>query len=281
MSGQIQILTETARAKVNLTLHVGAVDADGYHSLQSLVMFADIGDELVLQTADQTGLSIEGPFAEGLLNQGENSILNAAYLCAPENPSQFKLIKNLPVASGLGGGTADAAAAVRLMDRVYGIDEKTPIHKLGADVSVCFLSQTCWMEGIGHQLTPLPEQGQLPAILINPHVHISTGAIFKQFDILGESTEFLKKRDGDTVLDIAKAGRNDLQNVAVRLAPIIQTVLDKIESQNGCQLARMSGSGATCFGIFATRLEAEQAAHALKEHHPDWWCVSTLLGEAK
>lgn len=280
-----QIFTELARAKINLTLHVGAAQAGGYHPLHSLVVFADIGDELTAKLADTFSLNIDGPFKDGLSSGVDNLIIKTARDNALYNGIHiklaYKLTKNLPISSGIGGGSADAGAAVRLLAI---LNNEPPLMndymlvESGADLPVCHLSQTCLMEGIGENLRPLPSLGQLPAILVNPGVGVSTGEIFKAFDSYGKSSGFQTTRG--TLLEMAKSGTNDLQDIAIKIAPVIQTVIDKIEMQNGCELARMSGSGATCFGAFASVEDARNAVKSIKKQHPNWWCVQTMLGDS-
>ena len=280
MSASNQTLTTLARAKINLTLHVGAAQNDGYHPLHSLVLFADIGDELSASAAREFSLKIDGPFANGLSSGPDNFVLKSANKLAKTKSNlgklAYKLTKNLPIASGIGGGSADAAAAVNLL--LSENDETTNVLlEIGADVPVCYLSRTCIMEGIGEELTPLPGLGQVAAILVNPGVAVSTGAIFQSFDKGGTSSEFALP--SGTLLEMARAGRNDLQDTAIGITPVIQTVLDEIEAQQNCQLARMSGSGATCFGLFETLEDAQNASAVIKSKYPDWWCVPTMLGD--
>ena len=264
------------RAKINLTLHVGAPFSSGrwigYHPVESLVVFADIGDEIQIETgADRHELSIEGPFAKGLSGEEDNLILRALKACkAP--PSRVELIKNLPVSAGLGGGSANAAAIVRQFGRdcVSAVD-------LGADVPVCTLSRTAMMEGIGERITSVSGLGRFPAVLVNPGQPVSTGAIFKAYD-LTDPPEVPERTDQEGgFLSRALSGRNDLEDIAVEIEPSIGEVLDELATLEGCRLARMSGSGATCFGLFDTMEQADKAAKALARLN--WWSVSTWLGD--
>lgn len=287
-----------------MTLHVGPRGGLGYgypeprtslpsgrlHPLNSLVVFADVGDELTARQADEFSLEIDGPFSADLSHDDSNLVLKAAKQASLFNgvfkEVAYSLTKNLPVSSGIGGGSADAAAAVRLLGLINeGTEDEMDylLLETGADVPVCYLSKTCIMQGVGENLTRLPTLGQLHAILVNPGVAVSTKQIFEIFDEgleVDQSVHLEQRTQGRTLLEITKSGRNDLQSAAISLAPIIQTVLDTIEGQTGCQLARMSGSGATCFGIFETRAEAELAAKMIAAEHTDWWCVPTVLGEA-
>lgn len=279
-----QIFTDLARAKINLTLHVGAVQADGYHPLRSLVVFADIGDELTAIPAEKFNLKIDGPFACGLGCENDNLILRAARRTYLQNgllkKSAYTLTKNLPISSGIGGGSADAAAAIRLLWKINGVGDAaldSQLAKIGADVPVCYRSQTCIMEGVGEKIIPLPGLGQLHAVLVNPGVGVSTGEIFKAFDTYGKSSDF--HETGKTLLEMEKPGTNDLQDIAIKTFPVIQAVIDEISVQNGCEFAQMSGSGATCFGVYASTKDAKNAENSIKEKHPNWWCVQAMLGD--
>ena len=273
---------EQARAKINLTLHVGRVIKDpsdpyyGYHPLDSLVVFADIGDELEIFDAEKTTLSIGGPFGMGLTAEGDNLILRALK-AANANPQSVTLEKHLPVSAGIGGGSANAAAILRMCD----IDDVGMAVSLGADVPVCLRSETAHMTGIGEDVTLIPDMGQLHALLVNPRVAVSTGAIFKAFDASTDIRETPRpmRANGD-LLSRALDGRNDLEPIAMAQAPVIGDVLRMLASQNGCQLARMSGSGATCFGVFESSRALRKAEAAIRAQAPEWWCVATLLGDA-
>ena len=273
---------EQARAKINLTLHVGRVIKDpsdpyyGYHPLDSLVVFADIGDELEIFDAEKTTLSIDGPFGMGLTAEGDNLILRALK-AANASPQSVTLEKHLPVSAGIGGGSANAAAILRMCD----IDDVGMAVSLGADVPVCLRSETAHMTGIGEDVTLIPDMGQLHALLVNPRVAVSTGAIFKAFDASPDIRETPRpmRANGD-LLSRALDGRNDLEPIAMAQAPVIGDVLRMLASQNGCQLARMSGSGATCFGVFESSRALRKAEAAIRAQAPEWWCVATLLGDA-
>ena len=271
----------TARAKINLTLHVGRVIEDphdaffGYHPIDSLVAFADIGDIIGMQSATETVLKISGPFAKGLTAADDNLILRAAS-AAKVPPHTITLEKHLPVAAGIGGGSANAAAILRFCS----IDDPTIAIGLGADVPVCLLSKTAHMTGIGEDVRPLPNLGTLYAVLVNPGVAVSTAAIFKAFDSVHDIRETPRpmKPEGD-LLSRALDGRNDLESVALSQAPIIGQVLRSLSAQEGCQLARMSGSGATCFGVYESLSAAQKAQSVIKAQMPNWWCVATILGD--
>jgi len=266
--------TELARAKINLTLHVGRVIKDphdpfcNYHPLDSLVVFADIGDFVTLQKAEIPGLTITGPFSEHLSATPDNLIMRALSV-ADEAPCHVTLEKNLPIAA------ANAAAILRLLNLT---DPHIAID-LGADVPVCLVSSTAHMTGIGEDVTPLPGLGRLYALLVNPGVAVSTADIFRAFDSSApRDTPRPQKPDG-SLLERALDGRNDLESIAIAKEPVIGNVLAALSRQTGCQLARMSGSGATCFAIFDNETHQGQAEQAIKNEHPDWWVARTRLGE--
>lgn len=265
---------ELARAKVNLTLHVGAARPDGYHPVESLVVFADIGDHLLFAPAAKTSLTIHG--ADGLPTDQNNLILKAMHM-ADAAPHLIVLHKELPVSAGLGGGSANAGAVMRYLKSDLQNDHLA--FKMGADVPVCRASRTAMMEGIGEIVTPLQNLGQLSAVLVNPGVAVSTGAIFKAMDATSRpDTPSITARSGG-LLARALSGENDMQAAAIIQAPIIRDVLRALAQQTGCELARMSGSGATCFGIFRSDAQAAAAAQAILSAHPKWWVRPCRLGD--
>ena len=283
-----QTCIERARAKVNLTLHVGAPRPDGYHPLESLVLFADVGDVLTVTRAPRSSLTIDGPYAGQLEAEGDNLILRAAQCLGLS--AEFHLTKNLPVASGLGGGSADAAAALRGLMNVYGPEHRPSKSalsdmalSLGADVPVCLASDAAVMRGIGEDITPIAGAPKFAALLVNPNKAVSTAAIFNAFDARlthrGANND-LSHENSASVIDMALAGRNDLQEIAIGFVPDIARVLEVIGAQDGVTLARMSGSGASCFGLFESYAEAQRAQEAITRDHPTWWCAPTWLGGA-
>lgn len=267
-------MRQLARAKVNLTLHVGAVRDDGYHPIESLVVFADIGDELTFEAADETRLTIAG--ADELPTDGNNLIIRAMQM-AEASPHHIHLIKNLPVSAGLGGGSANAAAVLRQFNSDQS-DTKLAFD-LGADVPVCRASQTALMRGIGEDVTLLTGLGQLSAILVNPSVAVSTGAIFKAMDAQPRRIYPNATASQGDLLSRALSGANDMQEAATLQAPIIADVLRAVAQQTGCALARMSGSGATCFGIFRSDAQAQAAAKIIAQAQPGWWVRACRLGD--
>ena len=267
--------TELARAKVNLTLHVGARWDDGYHPLDSLVVFADIGDGLQFKaTETKTTLTITGS-KELPVNKANSVLIAMEFVSAP--PHHIRLTKNLPVSSGIGGGSADAAAVLRMFPSKFTHDQLA--FGLGADVPICLHSKTCRMTGIGEDISFLPKLGQLSAVLVNPRVAVSTREIFEEFDAVPRARDAKPNAETGDLLSRALAGENDLQDVAIAKAPVIATVLRALAQQSGCELARMSGSGATCFGIFRSDAQAEAAAKLILAAQPNWWVQACRLGD--
>lgn len=280
-----------ARAKINLTLHVGqsitAGRYKGYHPLDSLVVFADVGDQLSYEADEKDlSLSLSGPFSAGLKAEDDNLILKAAQLffthkgIAPQG--HFHLEKNLPLASGIGGGSADAAAALRLLQAAYGADDLDMMlmcETIGADVPVCFRSQTSHMRGIGQEVEMKSGMGSMAALLVNPGFAVSTARIFKAFDAAPKEKDPRPQSWSADLLKTTGFGRNDLQDIAMSLRPEIENLLRAMTHLPACQLARMSGSGATCFGLFETQEQARAAKEIICRDHPDYWCVETILGD--
>jgi 4-diphosphocytidyl-2-C-methyl-D-erythritol kinase len=282
---------ETARAKVNLTLHIKGKRSDGYHELESLVVFADVCDELIFSAASEDSLSLEGPFA-GLVD-GENLVLKTKRAVASwlgvAISGHFRLTKNIPVAAGLGGGSSDAAAAIRALFRTYDSvsNAKTFIRQsaaIGADVPVCLQNSAAWMCGLGERVTPVSGLTPLPALLVNPRIKLPTASVFKtlnakplQPEAAGAAPSFPGWNDPVEAAAWLKEGRNDLEAPAIALEPAVESVLDTLRRLDGCLLSRLSGSGPTCFGIFASRDSAREAAREIERSYPNWWVQATSL----
>lgn len=290
-----QLFEEKARAKVNLTLHVGRIIADvidpyhGYHPLDSLVVFADIADNISAVSAATLSLTIQGPFAQGLSASEDNLILKAVravskYADVP--PLAITLTKNLPVAAGLGGGSANAAAMLRILKSIIDLPAakwQAIALSLGADVPVCLLSQTAHMTGIGEGVIPISGLESWPAVLVNPRVPTPTGAVFTAFDkMVGgnapRETPRPQKPSGD-MLARTLDGRNDLEPPAIQSVAVISDVLRELSVQSGAQIARMSGSGASCFALFDRQAQAQAAAAGISTKYPAWWAVATRFGD--
>ncbi len=273
-------LDDTAPAKLNLYLRVVGRRPDGYHLLDSLAVFAEVGDRLEASLGQDLSLAVNGPFAAGLVEETDNLVLRAARLLAAEHGvsagARMRLDKRLPVASGIGGGSADAAAALRLLARLWRLEVdpealRRIAARLGADVPVCVASRPARMGGIGEVLTPAPVLPPAGLVLANPGQAVATPAVFRAR--AAGFSPFAMLPDGwDTAAqmaaDLAPLG-NDLQAPAIGLCPAIADVLDALAALPGCLLARMSGSGATCFGLFADAATAGTAAAGLRR--PGWW----------
>lgn len=270
--------TETAYAKINLALHVRRRRNDGYHELETLFAFAEDGDLLSVEPSDQLSLRISGYFGQGLSKGSDNLVLRAAKMLAERNGisagAAFTLDKRLPVAAGIGGGSADAAAALRLAARLWNIgpDGDRPsdlASELGADVPACMASQTCFGSGIGDRLQPVDgsELSGLPLLLVNPLISCPTGPVFQHWDGIDR---------GLLDPDNWRAGRNDLETPAVALHPEIAEVLSVLNDTKPT-LFRMSGSGATCFGLFQTNVERDIAHEAIAISCPKWWTMASCI----
>jgi 4-diphosphocytidyl-2-C-methyl-D-erythritol kinase len=275
--------TETAFAKINLALHVRRRRPDGYHDLETLFAFCADGDELGAVPADDLSLTIEGPFGEGLSAGPDNLVLRAAEAlraaAGVTAGAAIRLDKRLPVASGIGGGSADAAAALRLLVRLWGVTvAESVLHDiaaaLGADVPACLVSKSCRGEGKGDALDLIDDAtlAGLPVLLVNPRVAVPTGPVFQRWDRqdrgpLGEGEP----------LAAALVGRNDLEPPARALQPVIADVVSALSAQEGVRLARMSGSGATCFALFDDLAARDTANAAIAAAQPGWWRLATRL----
>jgi 4-diphosphocytidyl-2-C-methyl-D-erythritol kinase len=268
-----------ARAKINLALHVTGRRADGYHLLDSLVAFADIGDRILVSAADTLSLTVTGPMAAGLSAGPDNLVLRAALTLGRGRGAAITLEKHLPIASGIGGGSADAAATLLALAELWGCPLPKPaaVLALGADVPVCLAGVAARMQGIGEVISPLI----LPpahVVLVNPGFGLATADVFRA--VTRHDNPPLEM-PGTTLPDVQaltvwlRQMRNDLQPAAESLAPGIAKVIAALQTQPQCLIARMSGSGATCFGLFATAAAAEGAAQTLAR--PGWWVRAAAL----
>jgi 4-diphosphocytidyl-2-C-methyl-D-erythritol kinase len=269
---------ELAPAKVNLTLHVTGRRADGYHLIDSLVVFPHLGDLVEADPAPIVSLALRGRFAVELDAGGNNLVLRAAALMAGAGRgAALCLTKSLPVASGLGGGSADAAATLRLLARLWGspLPPDAAVLGLGADVPVCLAGRACRMTGVGERLEPVAVP-TLWLVLANPGVRVATAAVFGGLRHHGgPPMPPLPTFDGfDALVDYLAGQRNDLESPASAAVPPIAEVRAALAAQPGCRLARMSGSGATCFGLFAREGPARSAAAAIGRARPGWWLAA-------
>ena len=291
MSTKPRGTTVFAPAKINLALHVLGRDASGYHRLDTLVAFAGVGDVLHV-VADGAGrLTVSGPEANDVPQGSGNLIQRVAGLFGPKpSPHSFHLIKHLPVASGIGGGSADAAAAYRAIEHLRGAGRAdaasapdahlTTLAEIGADVPMCVASRPLRAQGLGERLTPLPRLPAFPVVLVNPRVPVPTAAVFGGLS-QRQNPPMDSLPDGpitaSEMLSWLALQRNDLETPARAHAPVIDDVLEALRGGEGCALARMSGSGATCFGLFTSGAAAEAAAAQLRRDAPAWWVQATRL----
>jgi 4-diphosphocytidyl-2-C-methyl-D-erythritol kinase len=287
------LLADHAPAKVNLTLRVLARRADGYHELESLVVFADFGDRLSFSRGGDLALTVRGPSAAAAGEGGDNLVHKAARALAARRPGlvlgALDLDKRLPVAAGLGGGSSDAAATLRLLAEANAIARDDPdlyaaARATGADVPVCLDPRPRVMRGIGERLSAPLALPPLPAVLVNPGVALPTKAVFAGWKPspaaaapLDEAALAKLTRAGDLVQRVGEQ-TNDLEPSAIALQPPVADVLAALRELPGCMLARMSGSGATCFGLFGTPDEAAEAQKALSAKQPKWWVKATAFG---
>ncbi len=290
-------LTEDGRAKVNLTLRVVGRRVDGYHDLESVVAFADCADRLRFEPGPELKLETRGPLAQACGETSDNLVLKAARLLAERVPGlklgAFTLDKVLPVAAGIGGGSADAAAGLRLLARLNGLalDDRRLLDAAlltGADVPVCLASQACDMTGVGDKLMPL-SLSKLPCVLVNPRVPVATKDVFaalglRKGELLVGATDVIEARawpeQGASIGDWIEALSpvpNDLEAPAIRVQPAISEVLAALRASDGALLSRMSGSGATCFAIYSRAGDAQAAARTIMADHPAWWIHAGTL----
>jgi 4-diphosphocytidyl-2-C-methyl-D-erythritol kinase len=290
-------LTDEGRAKVNLTLRVIGRRTDGYHDIESVVAFADCADRLTLTPGPELTLQMSGPLAQACGATSDNLVLKAARLLAERVPNMkagsFTLDKVLPVAAGIGGGSADAAAALRLLAQLNGLslDDERLLEvalETGADVPVCLASRACDMTGVGETLLPL-SLPIIPCVMVNPCLPVATRDVFdalglRSGELLVGATDVFRGTDwpeaGASVEDwveVLADNTNDLEAPATRIQPVIGAVIAALNATNGAWLARMSGSGATCFAIYENTADAGRAADKIRRDHPDWWVHAGTL----
>lgn len=274
-----------APAKINLFLHVTGKRDDGYHTLQSAVTFTNIGDRIEFSPYDSFLIDVEGPFAHELHSPQDNMVYKAARILADEYKKpllgKITLQKNLPVAAGMGGGSSDAATTLIGLYRLWRLPEEYERlqkvgRKLGADVPACIIRKTVWTESIGEKMTRLADMPELHVVLVNPLEPLLTADVFRNFrGKFSPPLQFMgrKKTYREWVSDL-KIYKNDLTDSAAQLCPSILEMINTIAGTTGCLLSRMTGSGATCFGVYETAEEANAAAHKIQHDYPHWWCVS-------
>jgi 4-diphosphocytidyl-2-C-methyl-D-erythritol kinase len=281
-------LLEKAHAKINLTLRVIGRRADGYHEIESLVAFADVADTLTLEPDGEDTLEITGPFAGSSGVLADNLVLKALAAArghiAGLRAGRFSLEKNIPVAAGLGGGSADAAAALRLLADVNGIGLDDPrmisaARAVGADVPVCLESRARIMRGVGELLSMPIELPALPAVLVNPRVPLATRDVFGKFGRPENGRDLADvPRESDALVDFLKLHGNDLTSAARACEPAVGEIVETLNALTGARLVRMSGSGPTCFALFATRDEAAMAAQRVRNERKNWWVEPATIG---
>ncbi|MFL6791189.1 MAG: 4-(cytidine 5'-diphospho)-2-C-methyl-D-erythritol kinase [Bradyrhizobium sp.] len=291
-------LVQEARAKVNLTLRVIGRRVDGYHDLESVVAFADCADRLRLDPGTELKLTTSGPMAQACGEAADNLVFKIAQLLKARVPDlklgHFTLEKVLPVAAGIGGGSADAAAALRLLAILNGLaldDERLREVALetGADVPVCLASRACDMTGVGETLLPL-NLPKMPCVLVNPRIPVATKDVFEALglrhgELLVGATDVIIQAPGwpeagasvEDWVEALAASSNDLEEPAARIQPVIGEVISALSATDGAWLVRMSGSGATCFAIYENTAEAKRAADKISREHPSWWVHAGVL----
>ena len=286
------MLERIAHAKINLALHVIGQRSDGFHLLDSLVAFTQFGDVICVKEADNpsslVSLSIDGPFSNELQTGANNLVSRAALALGYQvsqkhekpKPVEIKLTKNLPVASGIGGGSADAGATLLALWELWDVGKASDIElekialELGADIPMCLHSKPLRAQGIGDEITLLESNTPFHIVLVNPGVEVSTPEIFKR--LIQKNNTAINRQpmiEYPSIYEFRDM-RNDLQNHAIEIEPVIQETLETLQQTNP-QFMRMSGSGATCFGIYDNQKQANQAVNQIKSQHPDWWCVAT------
>jgi 4-diphosphocytidyl-2-C-methyl-D-erythritol kinase len=285
---------ERAPAKLNLTLHVLGRTADGWHELESLVAFTRGGDDVAFTGGVPLSLDVRGPTAAESGSLDDNLVLRAARNFMARYPDaavgSFGLVKRLPVAAGIGGGSSDAAAALRLLARANGLElddagVRAAAEATGSDVPVCLEARARTMSGRGERLGAPLALPRLFALLVNPGVAVPTKDVFAALGMRPGASSGVSRHpsvasgmDTESLLEVLRKGRNDMEAAACMIAPIIGDVLAVLSAAPGCRLARMSGSGATCFGLFADCRSAAKARKAISKAHPGWWARACLLG---
>ncbi|GBD43804.1 4-diphosphocytidyl-2-C-methyl-D-erythritol kinase [bacterium HR40] len=287
------VIRERAPAKINLDLFVTGRRADGFHELDSLVVFGLVADELWLEPAADFSLSVEGPFAAAVPRGESNLVLQAAREFArtfrPPTAARLRLVKNIPVAAGLGGGSADAAACLRALVRLAGLDPELPVlldlaAGLGADVPVCVFANTARMRGIGERLDPVRGLPPLPLVLVNPAIALETARVFRALAGRFGTASRPPLPAAPSLVGFASwlaRGRNDLEAPARELAPVVGDVLEALRGEEGCLVARMSGSGSSCYGLFSSEAAAQRAAARLAAGHPEWWVAAGVIDASR
>ncbi len=280
--------TILAPAKINLFLHITGKRDDGYHLLQSLIVFVDVGDTLTFAPHDGLFIDVEGDFATELQSPQDNLIYKAARILATEYHmplhARITLEKNLPIASGIGGGSSDAAMTLTGLAKLWGLPEEQDrllrlARQLGADVPACLIRKPVWAEGTGEKMTRLPEMPKMHFVLANPRVPTRTPEVFHRFDArFSPPIQFIGRRKTmhEWIADL-KLYRNDLTDTAITVSPVISTVLQALKETPNCHFSRLSGSGATCYGVYDNHESALAAVNKLRTAFPRWWITAASL----
>lgn len=282
------MLSATAKAKLNLYLHITGKRADGYHLLDSLVCFVALGDSITVEDAPELSLTVEGPFAAAISADADNLVMRAANVlrahAGVDVGAHITLCKNLPVAAGLGGGSSDAATCLILLRSLWGLAISdsmlaTLAVPLGADMSVCLHGKPAYMSGIGEVIEPAPTMPALYLLLVNPMRELSTAEVYRRFQAEARTTARpeIDASSADRLVISLATTRNDLQRPAITLCAEVAEVLLALETQFDCRLARMCGSGATCMGVFEDEQACLRAAETIRRDHPQWWIAPTQL----
>ncbi len=273
-------LIENAWAKVNLCLHITGKRADGFHLLESLVVFPKFGDVLQVSESDCLSLTIDGPFSKGL-STSNNLVLQAANLLATNRGAAIRLTKNLPIFSGIGGGSSDAAATLRILSQYWKIalPKYTEIQKLGADVPVCMSHSSQIMRGTGEVLSPISGLPEFAILMVNSGLPVSTSEIFAALPCTDnpKMEPFDAFESFEDMVEYLKRQRNDMQTAASELAQEITSIIKTLERFPDCAMARMSGSGGTCFGLFKTLQLAKIACCEIESKHPEYWVAAAIV----
>ena len=270
-------IESSAYAKINLGLHVTGVLSNGYHDLESLVTFANIKDRVEVTASNELKLSVLGPFAHAVPRDATNIVIKAAKFLWPEGTAHIKLTKNLPVQAGLGGGSADAAATLRSLSKLWEIPIPDHSETLGADVPVCLKSQPAIMKGIGEKIIPVVIPKNLQIVLVKPKIGLSTKEIFDRLENKNnkEMPAFLGAKSPDVFFNYLKSLRNDLLCTAIYHVPEIKNIINFLKTQSGVNYVQMSGSGTTCFGLFNNSKNCTVAFENIKKQFPNSWCKIT------
>ena len=284
----MQNISVFAPAKINLYLHITAKRNDNYHLIESLIVFANYGDKITVTPAEKFGLQINGQFAPYIKPNNDNLVIKAAMLLAKASgikaTGNITLTKNLPIASGIGGGSADAAAALLALRKLWDVpisneDMSNLAIKLGADVAICLQRTASIVTGIGEKINPVPILPKFWLVLVNPNLLVSTAEVFAAYKDKFSTPQPMntQPKDLEELISLLSNRGNDLTGASISIAPVIKEVIEVLEATPNTVLSRLSGSGATCFAIFKTKFDAEAAAKKLIHKYPQWWVRATSL----